>query len=66
MNQTEYQKDFFEVDRVLADFHKMQEDFRKLQKAAFAQITTLRKEIEMLEAHCQIMSDELFKREIAQ
>lgn len=63
MNQVEYQRDFFEYDRLIADFASLKTEMARMQKAAFAQIGNLRKEIETLEAHCQVMSDELFKRE---
>lgn len=42
---------------------RLRSEMNDLRKAVFARISEMKKEHEVLYAHCQVISDELFRRE---
>ena len=61
------QTDMFEsdIDRFAKELNELRTSLDSLRRGAFAQISSVRKDLESLASHCEIISDELFARNAA-
>ena len=51
-----------ESERIIKELTELKRSLESLRRGAFAQIGAVRKEVEALASHCEVISDEVFAR----